>query len=211
VSLIAGCWREQPRFSHTGQIRSVARAVAFLVIVLAASSCGAASSEPIRTDGVGAVVRARDGTALVDGCGESLRDRVTSYWTPPVPLVDSLDPGVRDRLREALEQSGRGGANPLRPEDYITIYGGVRTGTDSLIYVNGIHRDVVQRLVAEYRSKPFYARLTEPSPASAAYWRTHGVSLCDGGRLGFSLAFNLKSRRFSEVVFSGPLARGARP
>jgi hypothetical protein len=123
---------------------------------------------------------------LTKQCSRASPGPVFGVWTPtPIQIQQmevSLYPLIADQLRQRNPQD-----KTWRASDYYRQYGGLSINGQRIIYVNGIHRSVIER--ANTGDK----------------WKTTAVGICDGGELAFGVEYDPISRNFDKFLFNGKL------
>lgn len=121
---------------------------------------------------------------LVNQCSRQSPGPVQGFWTPTPIQVGQLEGEFFPLLQAELKKRG---AKDLLASDYYRQYGGLVIGEHRIVYINGFHRQVVEK-----------------SP-NADTWKTTAVGICDGGELAFGVEYNPQLRTFENFRFNGKL------
>jgi hypothetical protein len=164
-------------------------ALASLVIALAArcaadNSAGANSAVGRLRPDQGVVLPADQAVRAIDPCSRAIPAGLSEHWTPNRTEIDRLERRLLDVLGRTLARVVlEGGEARPAPADYYRQYAGFHRAGRRVIYVNGIHRTVVER--------------------SGPAWLSEALGLCDGGLAGFGVVYDVEADSFGPVEFDG--------
>jgi hypothetical protein len=133
----------------------------------------------------GAVLPADEGLKAVNACSRPRPPGLSGQWTPSRAEVEQLERRLPDVLRRTLARVVLEGteARPA-PADYYRLYAGFHRAGRRVIYVNGVHRTVVEK----------------SAPTTS---RREALGLCDGGLSGFGVVYDSEADSFGPVEFDG--------
>lgn len=123
---------------------------------------------------------------LTHQCSRVSPGPAASVWTPTEADLNALEV----RLAPVLETHLRQAAESAAPTDYYLQYAGFVIGGKRMIYVNGLHRDAIER---------------DANPDHPFDWRTQAVQICDGGAITFGVEYYPDNGEFSRFAFNGAL------
>lgn len=162
----------------------IAAVIAFIVGCRPSDTVPMSDAGTLRSDW-GVVLPAAQQTALLRTCSRPSPRGLTGPWMPARAEIDRLERRLASVLDTALArvilESGE-----TRPTaaDYYRQYGGFHREGLRVVYVNGLHRGIVQ--------------LRESPP-----WTEEPFGLCDGGFMGFGVVYEVDRDRFESIEFDG--------
>ena len=131
---------------------------------------------------MGAILPAEKAQRFSQQCSRISPSPVTGTWAPTQADVAALEAVLGAELAtQLLPEAG------AKPEDYYRQYAGLVTGGRKIIYVNGLHRDAVERAPEAQQNS----------------WKTDPAMICDGGSITFGVEYDPASKTFSNFAFNG--------
>jgi hypothetical protein len=131
---------------------------------------------------MGTILPAEKAQTLAKQCSRISPSPVTGTWSPTPADVAALEAVLgRELATQLLPEPG------AKPEDYYRQYAGLVTGGRKIIYVNGLHRDAVDRAPEGQRDT----------------WKTDPAMICDGGSITFGVEYDPASKTFANFAFNG--------
>lgn len=164
-----------------------------IVLVLASTACtpaeqgppaGAVQEKPALPAAAATrtLLGGEQAMALARQCSRVSPGPVQSVWTPSAADLDALDTALASFLAR-LEEAG----STASPDEYYRQAAGFVIGGRRVIYVNGVHRDAVERV----------------NPNHPFDWRTQAHLICDGGAITFGVEYDPATGQFSNFAFNG--------
>lgn len=138
----------------------------------------------------GVVLSGEEGQKLLDPCSRSKPGGLSRQWNPTRADIERVEkhlPTVLgNRLRHVIIEDGR----PLpRPNDYYRQYAGFYRRGRRVVYVNGVHRLIV-----------------ESSGRDPKAWMRTALDMCDGGFSTFGVLYDVELDTFGRLEFSDSYA-----
>lgn len=174
-------------------------------VLLVSAGCSAATQHVTLDPADGSVLEGPEALETLNQCSHYGPRDASATWAPTIEQRKELEARL----------AGFVGTQPDRPprdlQSYYRQYVGVVLGTRRLIYINGFPKDSIARDVATFeqfiREHPevkFNSREFPLSMRSADGWRSHAVSVCDGGSAYWGALYDPGTHRFSEYSGNGP-------
>lgn len=157
------------------------------VLFLAASGAAFADAPPpieALNPQWGIVFQGEKARELVPQCSRQAPGPVSGVWTPTAAQISELESELMPALMVQFMQRELAGQG-WNPHDYYRQYGGLVIKGQRVIYVNGIHRQVLER----------------PEPSDV--WKTRAIGICDGGELAFGVEYDPATKAFANFRFNG--------
>jgi len=126
---------------------------------------------------------------LYDWCSRQGPAR-SGYWAPDRETIGDLEVALAPALQRALEQEIRDPSRRPATNEYYRQYIGIQVGRRQVVYINGFHKNYLERLVT-----------THPQLSDA--WRLRAVNVCDGGSSFFGAEYDPATRQVANVRFHG--------
>ena len=162
----------------------------FIDALVAALFLGQSSTPQLRSDW-GVVLPADYWPAnMYKWCSRDAPGR-SGYWAPDPETVGALETVLAPALHRALEQTSADPSRRPAANEYFRQYIGIRIGRRQVVYINGFHRNYVERLATT-------------RPEFAETWRTRAVNVCDGGLTFFGAEYDPATRQVANIRFNGP-------
>jgi hypothetical protein len=121
--------------------------------------------------------------ALTRQCSRVSPGPVDDVWTPGEADIARLEAALFLLLAREFPEAGLSAL----PDDYYRQYAGFIIGGRRVIYVNGVHKDAVERV----------------NPNHPFDWRTQAHLICDGGTITFGAEYDPATATFSNFAFNG--------
>lgn len=194
-------WRTADR-SRFSQVRSTYLIGVVLSLFGFTTGCSGPDAEWTENGRVrGVIVPAKYASVISDPCRAADSLKAQAHWTPTRELVLEAERQLSPALASAFREKTN-----LNPDEYLRQYAGVVADGKRWIRIAGVHNEVVDGIVEDFRRESLFYRLRTRSPATASYWRTSGVSLCDAGMMAFSATYSLERDSLVHLGFSANLA-----
>ena len=158
--------------------------LATCVLALASIAAGTPPPSTAFNPNWGVVFPAANAQALAHQCSRASPGPVQGTWTPTAQQIAELEDLLFPTLAVQLiqrELSDQG----WQASDYYRQYGGLIIAGQRIIYVNAVHRYVI-----------------EQSHQGDA-WKTAPVGICDGGELAFGVEYDPETKTLAKFQFNG--------
>ena len=166
----------------TAVIAAILTPLATVVAVAAAAAVSAAAFQPAW----GIVFADANALALVHQCSRTSPGPVQRTWTPTSQQIAQLDEELFAALTVQLIQRELNDKG-WQASDYYRQYGGLVIAGQRVIYVNGFHRQVVEK---------------SQQPEA---WKSSPIGICDGGELAFGVEYDPEAKTLAKFQFNGRL------
>ena len=131
---------------------------------------------------------------LARECSRPSPGPISGTWTPTPRIIRELETALPPVLARELTRYG----STVPPSNYYRQYGGLIIGGRRIVYVNGIHRQIVDNAVENVR---------HGGHADPTKWRRQAALICDGGAITFGVEYNPATGGFANFYFNGGLRR----
>lgn len=135
------------------------------------------------------VLGGEEALLLARQCSRVSPGPVEGQWTPSAEQREAMERALGGLLTERLAQAGQ----ETPPTEYYRQATGFIIGGRRVIYVNGLHRDIVER-------DPI---VTPRDPNRT--WRDYPILICDGGRITFGVEYDPATHELSNFAFNGSI------
>jgi hypothetical protein len=135
---------------------------------------------------MGAMLAADKAASLARQCSRISPGPVDGSWQPSEAQIAGLEARLGAEIERQLAATSAAGS---KPQDYYRQYAGFVIGGKQVIYVNGIHRQAVDRAPEPQRSS----------------WKTDPQMICDGGTITFGAEFDPEAGTFQNFAFNGSI------
>jgi hypothetical protein len=145
----------------------------------------AAGADHVRPDW-GAVLPTEEQAKLPQYCAPAKPVNLSGQWTPDRPDIDRLERRLPSVIGRSLGRAilERGERLP-RPSDYYRQYGGLYRDGRRIIYVCGLHRELIETMTEPHR------------------WMHKAMGADDAGLWVLRVLYDVDADDFSPVQFEG--------
>jgi hypothetical protein len=140
----------------------------------------------------GVVFAGEHARELARECSRPSPGPVSGTWTPSPRIIRDLETRLPPVLARELARYG----STAPASNYYRQYGGLIVGGRRIVYVNGIHRQIVDNAVENVR---------HGGHADPTKWRRQAALICDGGAITFGVEYDPATGGFANFHFNGGL------